>query len=125
MHHTFLKTKLHRATITAADPNYEGSVTIDSDLCRAAGLMEYEQVDVLDITNGLRFTTYVIFGEAGSGEVQVNGAAAQLVKPGDLAIIIAYCHLSTDEIATHKTRVLLFEGRNKIASTQEHPVRKP
>lgn len=123
MHHTFLKTKLHRATITAADPDYEGSVTIDRELCRAAGLMEFEQVDVLDINNGARFTTYVIFGD--KGEIQVNGAAARLVRPGDLAIIIAYCHLSTEEIPAHKTRVVLLEGRNQIQSATDHPIRQP
>jgi aspartate 1-decarboxylase len=121
--HTFLKTKLHRATITAADPDYEGSVTIDRELCRAAGLMEFEQVDVLDINNGARFTTYVIFGE--KGEIQVNGAAARLVNPGDLAIIIAYCHLTADEIPAHQTRVVLLEARNQIASNETHPVRAP
>lgn len=84
---TFLKTKLHRATLTAADPHYEGSISIDRALCRAAGMLEYEQVDVLDIDNGARFTTYVIYGEP--GQVQVNGAAARLVRPGDLVIVLA------------------------------------
>lgn len=123
MYRTFLKTKLHRATITAADPDYEGSVTVDRDLCRAAGLLEFEQVDVLDINNGARFTTYVIYG--GPGEVQVNGAAARLVNPGDLAIIIAYCRLPEDKIANHMPRVVLLGPGNKITGSQEHPIHVP
>jgi len=123
VYRTFLKTKLHRATITAADPDYEGSVTVDRELCKAAGLLEFEQVDVLDITNAARFTTYVIYG--GPGEVQVNGAAARLVSPGDLAIIIAYCRLPEDKIAGHKPRVVLLGPGNQITSTLEHPVHAP
>lgn len=123
MYRTFLKTKLHRATITAADPEYEGSVTVDRDLCRAAGLQEFEQVDVLDINNGARFTTYVIYG--GPGEIQVNGAAARLVTPGDLAIIIAYCRLPEDKIAGHKPRVVLVGPGNKVTSSYEQDMRAP
>jgi aspartate 1-decarboxylase len=123
VYRTFLKTKLHRVTITAADPDYEGSVTIDRELCRAAGLLEYEQVDVLDINNGARFTTYVIYGAA--GEIQVNGAAARLVAPGDLAIIIAYCRLSEDRIAGHQPRVVLLGPGNKINSSQLHSLHQP
>ena len=123
MYRTFLKTKLHRATITAADPDYEGSVTIDRDLCRAAGLLEFEQVDVLDINNGARFTTYVIYGTA--GEIQVNGAAARLVSPGDLAIIIAYCRLPEDKIEGHMPRVVLLGPGNKVIGSQEHPIHAP
>ena len=123
MYRTFLKTKLHRATITAADPDYEGSVTIDRELCRAAGLLEYEQVDVLDINNGARFTTYVIYGTA--GEIQVNGAAARLVAPGDLVIIIAYCRLPEDQIAGHQPRVVLLGPGNKITSSQLHSLHQP
>lgn len=123
MYRTFLKTKLHRATITAADPDYEGSVTVDRELCRAAGLLEFEQVDVLDINNGARFTTYVIYGAA--GEVQVNGAAARLVTPGDLAIIIAYCRLPEDKVAGHMPRVVLLGPGNQVIGAQEHPMRAP
>jgi len=123
VYRTFLKTKLHRATITAADPDYEGSVTIDRDLCRAAGLLEFEQVDVLDINNGARFTTYVIYGAA--GEIQVNGAAARLVSPGDLAIIIAYCRLPEDKIEGHMPRVVLLGPGNKVIGSQEHPIHAP
>jgi aspartate 1-decarboxylase len=123
VYRTFLKTKLHRVTITAADPDYEGSVTIDRALCRAAGLLEYEQVDVLDINNGARFTTYVIYG--GPGEIQVNGAAARLVAPGDLAIIIAYCRLPEDQIANHQPCVVLLGPGNQIKSCQEHSLHQP
>jgi aspartate 1-decarboxylase len=123
VYRTFLKTKLHRATITAADPDYEGSVTIDRALCKAAGLLEYEQVDVLDINNGARFTTYVIYG--GAGEIQVNGAAARLVNPGDLAIIIAYCRLPEDQIAGHQPTVVLLAPGNVIASSQRHELHAP
>ncbi len=119
---TFLKTKLHRATITAADPDYEGSVTVDRELCKAAGLLEFEQVDVLDINNGARFTTYVIYG--GPGELQVNGAAAQLVNVGDLAIIVGYCSLTESEISTHNSRVVLLNPGNQIKSVADHPVRQ-
>ncbi len=123
VYRTFLKTKLHRATITAADPEYEGSVTVDRELCKAARLQEFEQVDVLDINNGARFTTYVIYG--GPGEIQVNGAAARLVTPGDLAIIIAYCRLPEDKVASHKPRVVLLGPGNKITGEHEHEMREP
>jgi aspartate 1-decarboxylase len=123
VYRTFLKTKLHRATITAADPDYEGSVTVDRNLCKAAGLLEFEQVDVLDINNGARFTTYVIYGA--EGEIQVNGAAARLVNPGDLAIIIAYCRLPEDRIDGHRPRVVLLGPGNQITGTQDHHMRAP
>ena len=123
VYRTFLKTKLHRATITAADPEYEGSVTVDRELCKISGLQEFEQVDVLDINNGARFTTYVIYG--GPGEVQVNGAAARLVNPGDLAILIAYCRLPEDKVAGHKPRVVLLGPGNQVTGTHEHEMREP
>ena len=120
---TFLKTKLHRATITAADPHYEGSISLDRAFCRAAGLLEFEQVDVLDIDNGVRFTTYVIYGEA--GQVQVNGAAARLVRPGDLVIVLAYCRLAPEQVDKHSARVVLMGPGNEIVSVSEHPVQAP
>lgn len=119
----FLRSKLHRLTITAADPDYEGSVSIDRELCRAAGLREFEQVDVLDINNGARFTTYVIYGQP--GEFQVNGAAAQLVEPGHLAIVLAYAALNPDEIEKHTARVVLMGPGNVIKSAEDKPVREP
>jgi len=117
---TFLRAKLHRATITAADPHYEGSVSIDRALCRAAGLLEFEEICVYDITNGVRFTTYVIYGEP--GQVQINGAAAQLVSVGDLVILAAYAALPPEEIATHRVRVLQIGPGNQIASQREATV---
>lgn len=123
MTRTFLRTKLHRATITAADPDYEGSVSLDRALCRAAGLLEFEQVDIYDITNGVRFTTYVIYGE--TGQVQINGAAAQLVAKDDLIIIAAYVALDPGEIAGHSSRVVLLGPGNVVKSSHDHPVREP
>jgi aspartate 1-decarboxylase len=120
---TFLKAKLHRATLTAADPHYEGSISIDRALCRAAGFLEFEQVDVLDIDNGARFTTYVIYGEP--GQVQVNGAAARLVRPGDLVIVLAYCRLPPEQVEKHAARVVLMGPNNVIASAEDKPVTAP
>jgi len=111
---TFLRAKLHRATITAADPDYEGSVSIDRALCRAAGLLEFEEISVYDISNGVRFTTYVIYGEP--GQVQINGAAAQLVNVGDLVILAAYAALSPEEIDAHRVTVLQVGAGNTITS---------
>jgi aspartate 1-decarboxylase len=120
---TFLKAKLHRATLTAADPDYEGSISLDRALCRTAGLLEFEQVDVLDIDNGARFTTYVIYGEP--GQVQVNGAAARLVRPGHLVIVLAYCRLAPEQIAAHTARVVLLGPGNVIASAEDKPIAAP
>jgi aspartate 1-decarboxylase len=113
---TLLKSKLHRATVTRADLHYEGSITIDRDLMDAANLLPFEQVDVLDITNGARLTTYVIEGARGSGEIGINGAAAHLVREGDLVIICAYAQM--DEAAAKNFRptiVLLKENNTPIA----------
>jgi len=94
---TMLKSKIHRATVTEANVEYEGSITIDADLLRAADILPYEQVDVYDCTNGSRITTYVIEGEPGSGEICVNGAAAHRVKPHDLVIICSYVQVDEAE----------------------------
>jgi aspartate 1-decarboxylase len=123
MRRTFLRAKLHRATITAADLDYEGSISLDRALCRAAGLLEFEQVDVYDITNGARFTTYVIYGEP--SQVQVNGAAARLVQPGDRVIIAAYTELESAEIARHAPRIVLLGDNNRINFTHEAGVAQP
>jgi len=120
---TFLKAKLHRATLTAADPHYEGSISIDRALCREAGLLEYEQVDVLDIDNGARFTTYVIYGEP--GQVQVNGAAARLVRSGDLVIVVSYCTLAPEQVEKHAARVVLIGPGNVIKSSEDKPLALP
>lgn len=123
MRRTFLKAKLHRATVTAADPDYEGSISLDRALCRAAGLLQFEQVDVYDITNGARFTTYVIYGEP--GQVQINGAAARLVQPGDRVIVAAYAEFSPEEVAGHAPRVVLLGDHNVIQSVNENCITPP
>ena len=116
MNITLLKCKLHRATVTNSDLHYEGSITIARDLMDAAGLLPYEQVDVLNINNGARFTTYAIEGKAGSGEIQVNGAAARLVQKGDLVIICAFAAMDAEEAKTFQPRVVLLDANNKVKS---------
>ena len=111
---TMLKSKLHRATVTQADLDYEGSITIDKDLIEAAGFLLHEQVDVLDITNGNRLTTYVIEGARGSGIIGINGAAAHLVKPNDLVIICVYAQMSAEDAKTFQPTVLLLDEQNKV-----------
>jgi len=108
-----LKSKIHRATVTEADLHYEGSITIDEQLMQAANMVEYEQVDVLDITNGNRLTTYVIKGEAGSGTICLNGAAARLVHAGDLVIVVSYADYHENEIADHNPVVIVVDENNK------------
>ena len=113
---TMLKAKLHRATVTGADMHYEGSIGIDRDLLDASGILPHEQVDVLNISTGGRFTTYAIEAPRGSRDVAVNGAAARLVQVGDKVIVIAYCQLPAEEARNyHPTVVVLGEG-NQIAS---------
>jgi aspartate 1-decarboxylase len=110
---TMLKAKLHRATVTGADIDYEGSIAIDRDLLDASGLLPHEQVDVLNISTGGRFTTYAIEAPRGSREIAVNGAAARLVEKGDKVIIVAYCQIPADQARNyHPTVVLLGEGNH-------------
>ena len=109
-----LKSKIHRVTVTDADLNYIGSITIDRTLMEAAGLIEYEKVQILDNNNGERFETYVIAGEANSGTICLNGAAARLVQAGDIVIIMSYVLLSEPEIAAHQPKVVLVDGANTI-----------
>jgi aspartate 1-decarboxylase len=116
MYITLLKSKLHRATVRQADLHYEGSITIDADLLKQANILPYEQVDILNINNGERFTTYAIEGEKGSGVIGINGAAARLVQPGDLVIICAYARMEEAEAKKHKPTVLLIDGENKVKS---------
>lgn len=123
MFQKFLRVKIHRATVTSADRDYEGSVSIDRALCRTAGLSEYEQVDIYDITNGARVTTYVIYGEP--GQIQINGAAANLVRPADLVIIAAYAALEPAEIRKHKATVVLVDSHNKATSVKTSGVEPP
>ena len=113
MERTLLKSKIHRATVTAADLDYEGSITIDSALMKAADLREYEQVDVYNITSGTRLTTYAIAAEPNSGEVQINGAAAHLVGCGDLVIIASYAQYNERECESHAARVVLVDAENR------------
>jgi aspartate 1-decarboxylase len=120
---TFLKAKLHRATVTSADLDYEGSISIDRALCRDAALREFEQVDVYDITNGARFTTYVIYGTP--GQVQINGAAARLVQPGDRVIVAAYVSLLPEEVAGHAPRVVLLGEHNSIQAVHQQSITSP
>jgi aspartate 1-decarboxylase len=109
-----LRTKLHRATITRADLNYEGSISIDKDFMDAIGLFANEKVDVLDINNGARFTTYVIEAPRGSKMIGVNGAAARLVQTDDKVIIISYCSIDIANAKSHKPIVALFDDDNNI-----------
>ena len=110
-----LRAKLHRGTVTDADLNYEGSISIDPKLYRAAGMLEYEKVDVLNITNGARLTTYIINGK--EGEICLNGAAARLAHKGDKVIICTYCSLDMEEAKKHKPNVILLDDENKIKDT--------
>ncbi|RMG62624.1 MAG: aspartate 1-decarboxylase [Calditrichaeota bacterium] len=110
----FLKAKIHRATITEAHLHYHGSLTIDEALMEAAGLLPHEKIDVFNINNGERFTTYAIPGRPGSGVIGLNGAAARLGQPGDRIIIVSYCFLSEEEIPQHKPRIVLMGENNQI-----------
>lgn len=107
-----LRAKLHRGTVTDADLNYEGSISIDPKLYKAAGMLEYEKVDVLNITNGARLTTYIINGK--EGEICLNGAAARLAHKGDKVIICTYCSLDLKEAENHKPNVILLDENNHI-----------
>ncbi|MGD9252845.1 MAG: aspartate 1-decarboxylase [Holophagae bacterium] len=108
-----LKSKIHRATVTGADINYTGSVAIDPSLCEAVGLREFEKVDVLDIDNGARLTTYVILG--GPGEVCLNGAAARLVQKGDRVIIVSYAQLDESEADEFRPKIVILDEHNQIS----------
>jgi aspartate 1-decarboxylase len=118
---TVLGGKIHRATVTQADLHYVGSITIDEDLVRAAGLVEGEKVQVVDITNGARIETYVITGTAGGGQICINGAAAHLVHPGDLVIIISYLMADDAELLTHEPRVVHVDADNRIVALGNDP----
>jgi aspartate 1-decarboxylase len=109
-----MKSKIHRATVTQADLDYVGSVTLDAALMEAADLLEGEQVAIVDITNGARIETYVIPGERGSGVIGINGAAAHLVHPGDLVIIMSYAVLSDAEARSLEPRVVHVDEQNRI-----------
>ena len=109
-----LKSKIHRATVTEANIDYEGSITIDADLMDAANIIPYEQVDVWDCTNGNRLTTYAIRGEAGSGEICINGAAAHLVKPHDVVIVATFAELDDAEARGWQAKRVFVDRHNRI-----------
>ena len=111
---TMLKSKIHRATVTQVRIDYEGSLTVDKDLMEKANLLPNEQIDVLNINNGARFTTYVIEGPRGSGIIGVNGAAARLAQEGDLVIICAYGQIDEKDAKAHIPTVLLMDEKNQI-----------
>ena len=109
-----MNSKLHRATVTEADLSYVGSITIDSDLLDAAGMLPNEKVHVVNNNNGARFETYIIAGERGSGVICVNGAAARLVQKGDIVIILSYVYMTDEEARTHEPTVLIMDEKNKV-----------
>jgi aspartate 1-decarboxylase len=111
---TLMKAKLHRATVTQADMDYEGSIAIDRDLLEASGILPHEQVDVLNITNGARFTTYAIEAPRGSKVIGVNGAAARLVQTNDKVIVVAYCQMPAEEARNYAPTVVLLDDGNTI-----------
>ena len=115
MFRTMCKSKIHRATVTGADLNYVGSITIDPVLMEAADLLEYEQVAVVNINNGARFETYVIPGERGAGEICLNGAAARLAHPGDRVIVISYAQYDEAEMESYRPAFIFVDEQNRIS----------
>lgn len=113
---TMLKGKIHRVKVKQAELDYVGSITIDEKLMEAAGILEYEKVQIVDINNGNRFETYTIAGEPGSGTICLNGAAARCVSVGDLIIIMSYAQMSADEAREHKPKVVLVDDDNRITN---------
>jgi aspartate 1-decarboxylase len=116
-----LKAKIHRATVTFTDVNYHGSITIDSDLLRASGLLPNEAVIVADCENGNRFETYIIPGEPGSGMIGINGAAARLTQVGHKVIVMSFVTCDAKEAAKHKSRVIIVNDENREIERVEHP----
>lgn len=114
MQRSMFKSKIHRATVTAANLDYEGSLTVDADLLDAADILPYEQIHVWDVTNGARLMTYALPGERGSGMVCVNGAGAHLVKPGDLVIVATYTTMTAKRARKHEPTVVLVDAHNAI-----------
>lgn len=112
---TMLKGKIHRATVVQAELDYVGSITVDQDLLDAAGILEYEKVQIVDVNNGERFETYTISGERGSGLICLNGAAARCVHANDKIIIMAYCEMDNEEAKEHKPKVVFVDDNNKIS----------
>ena len=117
---TMLKGKIHRAIVKQAELNYVGSITIDPELMEAAGILEYEHVQIVDVENGNRFETYTIDGEPGSGMICLNGAAARQVQVGDHVIIMAYCQMDTNEAKEHKPKVVFVDEDNHISRVSNY-----
>lgn len=117
---TMLKGKIHRAIVKQAELNYVGSITIDPKLMEAAGILEYEQVQIVDVENGNRFETYTIDGEPGSGMICLNDAAARQVQVGDHVIIMAYCQMDTNEAKEHKPKVVFVDEDNHISRVSNY-----
>ncbi|MCJ7764284.1 MAG: aspartate 1-decarboxylase [Dehalococcoidales bacterium] len=115
---TMLKSKIHRARVTSLNLDYEGSITIDKRLMAEADVLPYEQVQVLNINNGVRFTTYAVEGKRESGQVCLNGAAARLAKKGDIVIILAYCHVEDSEAINFLPRLVYVNSQNRIVETR-------
>ena len=115
MNITLLKGKIHRATVVQAELDYVGSITVDEELMEAAGIIEYEQVQIVDVNNGSRFSTYVIAGERGSGMICLNGAAARQVSVGDKIIIMCYAQMTPEEAAAHSPEVVFVDDNNRVS----------
>jgi aspartate 1-decarboxylase len=113
MNRILLKSKIHRATVTQAELHYEGSVTIDLNLLELADIVEFEQVQIYNVTNGNRLTTYAIEGERDSGVICINGAAAHLVRPGDMIIICTYAQFATNDCESHSPKIIFVDGKNR------------
>lgn len=122
---TMMKSKIHRATVTQADLHYVGSVTVDADLLDAADLLEGELVHIVDITNGARLETYTIAGPRGSGVIGINGAAARLVHPGDLVILIGYGQMTTEEARAYQPSVVFVDEDNRVVTLGADPAEAP
>jgi aspartate 1-decarboxylase len=118
---TMLKAKIHRATVTEADLHYQGSITVDLDLLNAAGILPYEKVAVVDVTNGARLETYTIAGDRGSGTICLNGAAAHLIHKDDTVIIISYCQVDEAEASLVKPTIVFVDEKNRVTSV-EHKI---
>ncbi|HEY8472232.1 MAG TPA: aspartate 1-decarboxylase [Natronosporangium sp.] len=118
---TMLKSKIHRATVTQADLHYVGSVTVDTELLDAADLLPGEQVAIVDVTNGARLETYVIPGERGSGVLGINGAAAHLIHPGDLVILISYAQMDDATARSYRPRIVHVDAQNRIVAVDQNP----
>jgi aspartate 1-decarboxylase len=120
MQRTMLKSKIHRATVTHSELEYEGSCAIDETLLEAADIREYQQIDIYNVTNGERFTTYAIRAARGSGTISVNGAAARKAAPGDILIIACYAAYTEAELQRHKPDLVYVDRANRIKSSRDH-----